>query len=528
MKANLDIENVTSFSKNIEQQRVIVNEKSSQLNEMADEASAQIKEEQNKCVEAIEKCTEGLAKLSNKINKYNEKISDLSSKLSTIPPKIKRYVDEEGFIEEDNPEYVDLQNQIVLLQNQLRVLTILLNKIENVMHQLSQQLDLLKSGLEQITQIKESIDGCNTSISGLSFEAVGKLDQIQDVLQEYKNIRLDASSLSSIGKRGVSIWENIAPNTPDILNDTTKSAMQKLADYMRRHNYGMGDKDKYMQDPEWIALNGALQEEIKEQEHIMEERMDVRTPTNPNGLMYYGPYDDDNTPLSDGPSGIDGNDCDHRDTDDNLKYDYGNEPYDGGTEIEIVKDEKTGEDISSYLPKSLEANKVWNKYLHVEKKVLTIVKGVVMDVIPMIHSIANPTPVSVQQQNNMSIHPQTELARSIDYEALANTGFVTFATENGMEVTLSLNNAIPSCNAPESPQYNGKKLEEYLKDQVSALNDLLNEEVTQKKENAESAYEELSNDRYRSKIYSPLSEEDGEIVFGNENITIRIKKDDSQ
>ena len=49
-----------------------------------------------------------------------------------------------------------------------------------------------------------------------------------------------------------------------------------------------------------------------------------------------------------------------------------------------------------------------------------------------------------------------------------------------------------------------------------------------KKENAESAYEELSNDRYRSKIYSPPSEKDGEIVFGNENITIRIKKDDSQ
>ena len=80
--------------------------------------------------------------------------------------------------------------------------------------------------------------------------------------------------------------------------------MQKMSDYMLNHNYGMGDKDKYMHDPEWIALNGALQEEIKEQKRLMEERMDVRTPTNPNGLMYHGPYDDGNTPSSDGPSGV--------------------------------------------------------------------------------------------------------------------------------------------------------------------------------------------------------------------------------
>ncbi|MBQ9749439.1 MAG: hypothetical protein IJV87_02510 [Clostridia bacterium] len=307
MKAKLDIENVTSFSKDIDRQRETVNEMSSQINGMAEEASAQIKEEQRKATEAIEKCAEGLAKLSTKINELNEKISDLNSKLSTIPPKIKKtYVDEDGkeyTVEEDNPEYINLQNQIVLLQNQLQQLMNLSNQIEGIKQQLSNQSEMLGAGIEQISQINSSIMGCNNSIGGLSSEAVGKLGQIQGVLELYRSESIGAPSLASIGRKGVSVWENIVPSTP-ALDDTPKSAMQKMADYMRKHDYGMGDKDKYMQDPEWIALNGALQEEIKEQERIMEERMDVRTPTNPNGLMYHGPYDDGNTPSSDGPSGV--------------------------------------------------------------------------------------------------------------------------------------------------------------------------------------------------------------------------------
>ena len=72
--------------------------------------------------------------------------------------------------------------------------------------------------------------------------------------------------------------ENTASTTSTIPSDAPQSAIQKMADYMRRHDYGMGDKDKYMQDPEWIALNAELQEDIKQRERDMEQYLDVRSP----------------------------------------------------------------------------------------------------------------------------------------------------------------------------------------------------------------------------------------------------------
>ena len=204
MIANVNIDDVISFSNEIERQREKVSEMSAQINGMADEVNAQIEKEQKKAAEAIEKCDEGLAKLSNKINEINEKISKLSSKLSTTPPKIKKiYIDKDGeeyIVEEDNPEYINLQHQITMLQNQLHQWMNLSNQIDGIKQKLLSQSEMLDSGLEQISQTTSSIAGCNSSIDALSSEAIYKLDKIRDVVQGYKGT---ASSLMNVEKKGL-------------------------------------------------------------------------------------------------------------------------------------------------------------------------------------------------------------------------------------------------------------------------------------------------------------------------------------
>lgn len=298
MRANVSEDDVRSFSNTVRDQQEKAREMSEKIRSMAKEAQNQIMEESQKAQELIAQCTEELAGLNSQIENLTTQLEQLSSQLSTIPPKIKKvYVDKDGnehVVEVDNPAYLAMVAQINAVRGQLQQLQNKVKEIQSKKEELEMQAASLRATYKSVGEIAESVGGCEYTTEELSSAALIKLKALGDIIAEYNGIKIEGLPNKLFGVDIDDDMRNVMENAPE-----SKSAMQKMSDYLKKHDYGMGDSDKYMQDPEWKALNEAVADEIEAQEREIARRYgEIVVDENRRNLSEDNTFDKKQVPIS--------------------------------------------------------------------------------------------------------------------------------------------------------------------------------------------------------------------------------------
>lgn len=209
-KANVNIDDVTSFQNSIKSETETLNGINANFSQQLGEINEQVKLEKKKINVALDNCKKGINKLTIKIEELNEQLELLQAKLAATPPTITTTVtDDEGnssTVEEPNPEYLAIQNQIVEIEQKIETLENLLMLFEELQTKATQQIMLLEQVVAQLQELREEI-GCQLSqLEGYSEEAISKLKNIEQTLQEYMDTKIEAPNLSSAGHDGKGLF----------------------------------------------------------------------------------------------------------------------------------------------------------------------------------------------------------------------------------------------------------------------------------------------------------------------------------
>ena len=200
-KANVNIDDVISFQNSIKSETETLNGINANFSQQLAEIKEQVKQEKKKINVALDNCKKGINKLTIKIEELNEKLELLRAKLAAMPPTITTTVtDDEGnssMVEKTNPEYLDIQNQIVEIEQKIETSKKLLMLFKELQAKATQQIMLLEQVVAQLQELREEIGRQLSQLEGYSEEAISKLNNIEQTLQEYMNTKIETPNLSS-------------------------------------------------------------------------------------------------------------------------------------------------------------------------------------------------------------------------------------------------------------------------------------------------------------------------------------------
>lgn len=209
-KANVNIEDVASFQNSIQSETETMNDINSKFSEQLTEIDEQIKAEKKKLNTVLDTCQKGINRLTVKIDELKEKLEELEAKLAVTPPVIVTTVtDSDGnstTVEEPNPEYEALESQIEEVEEKLSQLENLLAMFEQLQMKATHQIALLEQVVTQLQALREEIGSSLHQLEGYSEEAVFKLRNIQQALQEYVDTKIEAPNLSSTEHSGKGLF----------------------------------------------------------------------------------------------------------------------------------------------------------------------------------------------------------------------------------------------------------------------------------------------------------------------------------
>lgn len=200
-KANVNIDDVISFQNSIKSETETLNGINANFSQQLAEIKEQVKQEKKKIDVALDNCKKGINKLTIKIEELNEKLELLRAKLAAMPPTITTTVtDDEGnssMVEKPNPEYLDIQNQIVEIEQKIETSKKLLMLFKELQAKATQQIMLLEQVVAQLQELREEIGRQLSQLEGYSEEAISKLNNIEQTLQEYMDTKIETPNLSS-------------------------------------------------------------------------------------------------------------------------------------------------------------------------------------------------------------------------------------------------------------------------------------------------------------------------------------------
>ena len=209
-KANVNIDDVISFQNSIKSETETLNGINANFSQQLAEINEQVKQEKKKINVALDNCKKGINKLTIKIEELNEKLELLQAKLAATPPTITTTVtDYEGnssTVEKNNPEYLDIQNQIVEIGQKIETSKKLLMLFKELQAKATQQIMLLEQVVAQLQKLREEIGDQLSQLDGYSEEAISKLKNIVQTLQEYMDTKIETSNLSSAGHEGEGLF----------------------------------------------------------------------------------------------------------------------------------------------------------------------------------------------------------------------------------------------------------------------------------------------------------------------------------
>lgn len=204
--AHVNIAEVESFSRNIEQQREIAADVQSQMTSTVSRLVDDISVETDKASIVQQKINESQKILSEKQTQASVKLNELYSTLASTPETITESVacgtDEDGNtiyenIEVPNPEFGRLQSEIGEINSKISYLDSLSSHLISLATRIEQQQEVLNTALSSITEAGDEISNNSRIFLDISESANDKLHQILSIIQEYKETKISPPTVSS-------------------------------------------------------------------------------------------------------------------------------------------------------------------------------------------------------------------------------------------------------------------------------------------------------------------------------------------
>ena len=203
-KANVNLTDVSSFEQAINSQSQQINELCSNLRGKLSNYSEMISKEKQEVNSVIEQITQGLVKLSSKIKELQEELKNLEAQLEATPPTIKEVVtDDEGnetVVEVPNPAYEVLQNKIMEVEKKITYLEQIKDLFDELKNKATEQSNKLNDATNKIEELLEQLNYSVNNLSLVCEEAMSKLKDIQNVIQDYVDTKIESPDLGVFEK----------------------------------------------------------------------------------------------------------------------------------------------------------------------------------------------------------------------------------------------------------------------------------------------------------------------------------------
>ena len=257
-KANVNIQDVTGFENSISRETDEMYRLSNDVSFKLNETTEKITAEKEKMSEALSKCAEGIARLSIKIEVLNAELEQLRAELAATPPTITvTETDEDGNsyeVEVPNPAYEALLDQIAIVEQKIAELEALKNMFLALQHQGQLQEEQLSRALEELQGLRSDLRDHFQQINNYSDEAVRKLRDIKNILEEYRETKIEAPDLGVFDKENPGSFFGGTSNEETETLPTFETHDNSPDGYLDDRTKGMYDyAEKYYErtDPEW-------------------------------------------------------------------------------------------------------------------------------------------------------------------------------------------------------------------------------------------------------------------------------------
>ncbi len=226
-KANVSIQNVTSFRDTIGRESEELNRINNDFSNQLNSTSERINVEKEKINSILAKISSGIAKVSAKIEELNAELKELEAELAATPPTITiTSTDEDGNTtteEVPNPAYEALLAQIAQVQEKINQLEEILSLFEELQNRATKQNEMLSQALKKIEELKEELTAHHQQLNNFSQEAVQKLRSINQVLEEYKATKIQTPSLEKYEKKTGGFFDLFKTKERSLLNLLNKT-----------------------------------------------------------------------------------------------------------------------------------------------------------------------------------------------------------------------------------------------------------------------------------------------------------------
>ena len=274
-KANVSLEDVSSLNSSIDSAINSLEDISNAFEQKLNELNHEINAEKQTILIAIEKIQNEITKVRNKITKLKIKLESLQVQLAATPPTILvASTDSEGnttYEEMPNPAYIALLAEISSVENEIERLEGILSILQSLLQKANYQYDLLNSAISSLESLRSDVAYHYSQASSEASDACMKLKNIQVVIEDYKNTKIDAPDLSAFDN---SQFKNVDHHNDQIKDDSPEVLTPKSykADRIKAM-YEYVERTYDRTSPEWKecayrqvlnleAKQKALQEEL--------------------------------------------------------------------------------------------------------------------------------------------------------------------------------------------------------------------------------------------------------------------------
>lgn len=200
-KACANIADINKFSESISRQKESVYTIRDSFYNALRDAEAQIIQEKD-CAEDVRgRCSQAIQTLQGKIEDLESKLAALEAELAATPPTITvTSTDSEGNTHEEevpNPAYHALLGEIAEVESELGELQALMGELQELQAKVNEQKDRLDQALQKTQEFLETFNSSIQKMGSNAESTIEKLKRIEQVLQEYLSVRINAPSLST-------------------------------------------------------------------------------------------------------------------------------------------------------------------------------------------------------------------------------------------------------------------------------------------------------------------------------------------
>ena len=202
-KAKVSLDELSGFKEQVSNQNESLQEGIGAFCEMLSQWLEEIAKEKKRCERLKDKCEAAIEKVEKHIEQLEREIERVSAALANTPPYIEvTYVDSEGetyTVQEPNPVYVALEQELNDLEHQLSQCQYKLERLEDVLFDIEDAIEELKDAERYVENMMHDLHQVGAEAEENAARAERLLTSAMQALENYLSVRIGGASDTSGG-----------------------------------------------------------------------------------------------------------------------------------------------------------------------------------------------------------------------------------------------------------------------------------------------------------------------------------------